>query len=90
MTLPIDVDPALGRGGSLLSTLAAATACAVLGYLFGRGLAGVMGVFRDMAADSSDCYWFDSVPHLSPISSGPREQTRAVLVLPCRWFSGRC
>ncbi len=54
------VDPAVARArqqerqkggiGSLLGTMAAAAGCLVTGYLFGRGFAGIFGVFRWMAS----------------------------------------
>ena len=55
------VDPAVARArrqerqkggaGSLLSLLVAATGCLVTGYLFGRGFAGIFGMFRWMASE---------------------------------------
>ncbi|MCL2091289.1 MAG: DUF3592 domain-containing protein [Micrococcales bacterium] len=55
------VDPAVERArrqerrkggiGSLLGLLVAAIGCLVCGYLFGRGIAGITGVFRWMASE---------------------------------------
>lgn len=52
----IEIDRFTEKGGfwSFLSTVAAGIVCICIGYVFGRGLAGTIGVFREMAFGVSD------------------------------------